>query len=146
VGPRFGPPIWDPYLGGDMGPRFGTLIWGVIWYPDLVASRLLMPNVISKIKQNSSDMNEIILAPCDAGYVQSCTGLNRRATILCTNRNRPFMNKSCHLATYSFKKFDNCIKKQGPSTKRIVTLALFAGRKININVLTEMHPAAKAKK
>jgi hypothetical protein len=31
-------------------------------------------NVISKIKQNSSDMNEIILAPCDAGYVQSCTG------------------------------------------------------------------------
>jgi hypothetical protein len=35
-----------------------------------------MPNVISKIKQNSSDMNEIILAPCDAGYVQSCTGLN----------------------------------------------------------------------
>jgi hypothetical protein len=25
----------------------------------------LMPNVISKIKQNSSDMNEIILAPCD---------------------------------------------------------------------------------
>jgi hypothetical protein len=32
------------------------------------------PNVISKIKQNSSDMNEIILAPCDAGYVQSCTG------------------------------------------------------------------------
>jgi hypothetical protein len=34
----------------------------------------LMHNVISKIKQNSSDMNEIILAPCDAGYVQSCTG------------------------------------------------------------------------
>jgi hypothetical protein len=34
-----------------------------------------MPNVISKIKQNSSDMNEIILAPCDAGYVQNCTGL-----------------------------------------------------------------------
>jgi hypothetical protein len=29
---------------------------------------------ISKIKQNSSDMNEIILAPCDAGYVQNCTG------------------------------------------------------------------------
>jgi hypothetical protein len=25
----------------------------------------LMPNVISKIKQNSSDMNEIILAACD---------------------------------------------------------------------------------
>jgi hypothetical protein len=24
------------------------------------------PNVISKIKQNSSDMNKIILAPCDA--------------------------------------------------------------------------------
>jgi hypothetical protein len=33
-----------------------------------------MPNVISKIKQNSSDINEIVLAPCDAGYVQSCTG------------------------------------------------------------------------
>jgi hypothetical protein len=32
-------------------------------------------DVISKIKQNSSDINEIILAPCDAGYVQSCTGL-----------------------------------------------------------------------
>jgi hypothetical protein len=31
-------------------------------------------DVTSKIKQNSSDMNEIILAPCDAGYVQSCTG------------------------------------------------------------------------
>jgi hypothetical protein len=31
-------------------------------------------DVISKIKQHSSDMNEIILAPCDAGYVQSCTG------------------------------------------------------------------------
>jgi deoxyribodipyrimidine photolyase-like uncharacterized protein len=31
-------------------------------------------DVISKIKQNSSDMNEIILTPCDAGYVQSCTG------------------------------------------------------------------------
>jgi hypothetical protein len=30
--------------------------------------------VISKIKQNSSDMNEIILVPCDAGYVQNCTG------------------------------------------------------------------------
>jgi hypothetical protein len=36
-----------------------------------------MHNVISKIKQNSSDMNEIILAPCDAGYVQSCTGLSQ---------------------------------------------------------------------
>jgi hypothetical protein len=32
---------------------------------------------LSKIKQNSSDMNEIILAPCDAGYVQSCTGFFR---------------------------------------------------------------------
>jgi hypothetical protein len=32
-------------------------------------------DVNSKIKQNSSDVNEIILAPCDAGYVQSCTGL-----------------------------------------------------------------------
>jgi hypothetical protein len=33
-------------------------------------------DVISKIKQNSSDMNEIMLAPCDAGYVQSCTGFS----------------------------------------------------------------------
>jgi hypothetical protein len=31
-------------------------------------------DVIRKIKQNSSDMNKIILASCDAGYVQSCTG------------------------------------------------------------------------
>jgi hypothetical protein len=37
---------------------------------------MLLLGVISKIKQNSSDMNEIILAPaCDAGYVQNCTGL-----------------------------------------------------------------------
>jgi hypothetical protein len=36
-------------------------------------------DVIRKIKQNSSDMNEIILAPCDAGYVQSCTGLEQVA-------------------------------------------------------------------
>jgi hypothetical protein len=54
--------IWDPDLGGDMGPTFRTPILE------------LMPNVISKNKQNSSDMNEIILASCDAGYVQSCTG------------------------------------------------------------------------
>jgi hypothetical protein len=30
---------------------------------------------LAKLNKNSSDMNEIILAPCDAGYVQSCTGL-----------------------------------------------------------------------
>jgi hypothetical protein len=30
LGPRFGTPIWDPDLGGDMGPPFGTLIWEVI--------------------------------------------------------------------------------------------------------------------
>jgi hypothetical protein len=42
-----------------MGPTFRTPI---------------LEQMISKIKQNSSDMNEIILAPCDAGYVQSCTG------------------------------------------------------------------------
>jgi hypothetical protein len=36
---------------------------------------MLLVGVISKIKQNSSDMNEILLAPCDAGYVQNCTGL-----------------------------------------------------------------------
>jgi tRNA G26 N,N-dimethylase Trm1 len=34
-----------------LGPQFGTPIWD--------------PNVIRKIKQNSSDMNKIILAPCD---------------------------------------------------------------------------------
>jgi hypothetical protein len=53
--------IWDLHLdpdlegdlGGDMGPTFRTPILE------------LMPNVISKIKQNSSDINEIILAPCD---------------------------------------------------------------------------------
>jgi hypothetical protein len=50
LGPRFGTLIWDPNLGGYMGPPFGTMIW---------------PNVICKIKQNSSDVNEIILAPCD---------------------------------------------------------------------------------
>jgi hypothetical protein len=38
-------------------------------------------DVISKIKQNSRDMNEIILAPFNAGYVQSCTGsISRAAT------------------------------------------------------------------
>jgi hypothetical protein len=75
---RFGTLIWDP----DLKPRFGNPIWN----PDLGPQFLrvhptfrtpisrLMPNVISKIKQNSSDMNEIILAPCDAGYVQNCTG------------------------------------------------------------------------
>jgi hypothetical protein len=44
---------WDPDLRGDMGPTLRTPILE------------LMLNVISKIKQNSSDMNEIILAPCD---------------------------------------------------------------------------------
>jgi hypothetical protein len=62
MGPPFWTLIWRVDLGGDMGPTFRTPIME------------LMPNVISKIKQNSSDMNEIILAPCDAGYVQSCTG------------------------------------------------------------------------
>jgi hypothetical protein len=43
---------------------------------------------ICKIKQNSSDMNEIILASCDAGYVQNCTGFFKtsktRKTRSCT--------------------------------------------------------------
>jgi hypothetical protein len=43
-------------------------------------------DVISKIKQNSSDMNEIILTPCDAGYVQSCTGLIRQTKTKTTFR------------------------------------------------------------
>jgi hypothetical protein len=59
----------DPDLGGDMGPTFKTPILE------------LMLNVISKIKQNYSDMNEIILAPCDAGYVQSCTGFLKGSKI-----------------------------------------------------------------
>jgi hypothetical protein len=54
----------------DMEPRFGTSFYPTFRTPILK----LMPNAISKIKQISSDMNEIILAPCDAGYVQSCTG------------------------------------------------------------------------
>jgi hypothetical protein len=82
LGPRYGTAFWDP----DLGPQFGTLIWDPDigggmgfgeWYfgPTLRTPIIeLMSNVISKIKQNSSDMNEIILAPCDAGYVQSCTG------------------------------------------------------------------------
>jgi hypothetical protein len=64
-----------------LGPRFGTPIWD----PNVISKIkqnssdmneiILAPcDVISKIKQNTSDMNEIILAPCDAGYVQSCTG------------------------------------------------------------------------
>jgi hypothetical protein len=39
---------------------------------------LALCDVISKIKQNSSDINEILLAHCDAGYVQSCTGFNQQ--------------------------------------------------------------------
>jgi hypothetical protein len=68
LGPLFGTLIVDLDLGHPhLGPRFKTPPFGTpIWDP----------NVISKIKQNSSDMNEIILASCDAGYVQNCTGLN----------------------------------------------------------------------
>jgi hypothetical protein len=47
------------------------------YYPPI--SGIIPPppcDVINTIKQNSSDMNEIIPTPCDAGYVQSCTGLN----------------------------------------------------------------------
>jgi hypothetical protein len=71
--------IWDL----DLVPLFWGVIWGVIWDPDFQFGGDMGPTfrtpileqMISKIKQNSSDMNEIILAPCDAGYVQSCTGL-----------------------------------------------------------------------
>jgi hypothetical protein len=67
-----------------LGPRFGTPIWD----PNVISKIkqnssdmneiILAPcDDISKIKQNSSDMNEIILASCDAGYVQSCTGLKK---------------------------------------------------------------------
>jgi hypothetical protein len=74
LGPQFGNPIWDPDLGGDMGPPFGTLSLGGDRDPDLGGDMgptfrtpilELFLNVISKIKQNSSDMNDIILAPCD---------------------------------------------------------------------------------
>jgi hypothetical protein len=75
LGGDMGPPFRTLLWGGDMVPSFWTLIWGVIWDPDLGGDMgptfktpilELMPCVISKIKQNSSDMNEIILAPCDA--------------------------------------------------------------------------------
>jgi hypothetical protein len=51
-----------------------TQIFGKSYVPMPAHCVMVPPNVIIKIKQNSSDMNEIILAPCDAGYVQSCTG------------------------------------------------------------------------
>jgi hypothetical protein len=84
LGPRFGTPIWEP----DLGPRFGTPPFKTpIWDPNVFSkikqnssdmNEIIMApcDVTSKIKQNSSDMNEIILAPCDAGYVQSCTGFS----------------------------------------------------------------------
>jgi hypothetical protein len=77
----------NPDLDLDLGPRFGTPRFRTpIWDPNVISKIkqnssdmneiILAPcDVISKIKQNSSDMNEIILASCDAGYVQSCTGL-----------------------------------------------------------------------
>jgi hypothetical protein len=78
LGPFFwthlGPPFWTLFFDLDLGhPHLGPLSGTAIWDPDL-GPQFGMPNVISKIKQNSSDMNEIILAPCDAGYVQNCTG------------------------------------------------------------------------
>jgi uncharacterized C2H2 Zn-finger protein len=45
---------------------------GIIVGPGCYCGMLLV-GVISKITQNSCDMNEILLAPCDAGYVQNCT-------------------------------------------------------------------------
>jgi hypothetical protein len=99
LGPWFRAPLWDPDLGGDMGLRFGTLIWDPdlgpwfggwygtsIWDPDLGGylggdmrpqfwTLIWMPNVISQIKQNSSDINEIILAPCD--HAMSLATLNK---------------------------------------------------------------------
>jgi hypothetical protein len=89
LGPLFGTPIWYPAFKPRFGtPPFGTPIWDTpIWDHNVISKIkqkssdmneiILAPcDVISKIKQNSSDMNEIILAPCDAGYVQSCTGFN----------------------------------------------------------------------
>jgi hypothetical protein len=60
-----------------LGPRFGTpmSLAKIKQNSSDMNEIILAPcDVISKIKQNSSDMNEIILASCDAGYVQSCTG------------------------------------------------------------------------
>jgi hypothetical protein len=51
-------------------------------------------DVISKIKQNSSDMDEIILTPCHAGYVQSCTGLCQMAHCSVVTFVLPFHGKS----------------------------------------------------
>jgi hypothetical protein len=61
----------------DLGTRFGTPPFGtLIWDPNVISKMkqnssdmnviiLASYNVISKIKQNSSDMNEIILASYD---------------------------------------------------------------------------------
>jgi hypothetical protein len=80
LGLSFGTPILDPDLGPpgpilnpdldlDLGPLFGTLIVDLDLGPPFGTpiwdTPIWDPNVISKIKQNSSDMNEIILAPCD---------------------------------------------------------------------------------
>jgi hypothetical protein len=79
MGARFGTSFY-PDLGCTstllLGPRFWNVICKIIQNSSDMNEIILAPcDVISKIKQNSSDMNEIILAPCDAGYVQSCTGL-----------------------------------------------------------------------
>jgi hypothetical protein len=63
--PNLGIPIWgsqfgDPNLGMNYSRDYDFVIAGCY-------CGMLLLGVISKIKQNSSDMNEIILAPCDAG-------------------------------------------------------------------------------
>jgi hypothetical protein len=94
LGPQFGIPIWD----SDLGPRFETPILELM--PNVISKIkqnssdineiILAPcDVISKIKQNSSDINEIILAPCDAGYVQICTGFYRIDKVSFKNRFDP---------------------------------------------------------
>jgi hypothetical protein len=67
-----------------LDPDFGTNAINVISkikqkFSDMNEILLAPCDVNSKIKQNSRDMNKIILAPCDAGYVQSCTGLKQPA-------------------------------------------------------------------
>jgi hypothetical protein len=62
---NLGIPIWgsqfgDPNLGMNYSRDYDFVIAGCY-------CGMLLLGVISKIKQNSSDMNEIILAPCDAG-------------------------------------------------------------------------------
>jgi hypothetical protein len=60
-------------VGHYLGTLLQVIMVGLGGFAGCYCGMLLL-GVISKIKQNSSDMNEIILASCDGGYVQNCTG------------------------------------------------------------------------